>query len=330
MKKLIALILALASALLLLASCMPTDDNKDSGKENDSPLRIGYMSGPTGMGMAKLINDNGGKDGNDKYTFTSYTNTELAKADLTKGNIDVICIPTNEALAYYSNVDSKTRVLAINCLNSLYLISDGENSATSLADLEGKTVYTCKNGTPRVILEYIIEKLSLDITVSYTVNDKDMNTPADVSAQVISGALPYAVIPEPIITSSLLKNNSYSVDVNLADEWAKIDGHENTPVAMGCIVASADFIAENSSVIESFLTEYKASIEFMNKSENLDLASKYVADAGIMAAAPAAKKALSNLGDAISYVDGAAMKRTLDAFYKALGMSAPDEFYYAK
>ncbi len=329
MKKLAALLLVFTMALLSLLSCTDDVGSTEKPQEADN-LRIGYMSGPTGMGMAKLINDNGGKDGNDKYTFTSYTDTSLAKADLTKGEIDVICIPTNEAADYYNKVDNKTRILAVNCLNSLYLISNGKNSASSLSELEGQTVYTCKNGTPRVILEYIINKLGLDINVSYTIDNKDMNTPADVSAQVIAGKLDYAVIPEPIVTSSLMKNNDYSVDIDLADEWAKIPECANTPVAMGCIVASSEFIKNNPGLISNFLAEYKASIEFMNKSENLDLAAKYVADAGIMGAVPAAKNALANLGDAISYIDGESMKTTLKAFYAAIGKDSSDELFYVK
>ncbi len=328
MKKITALLLTLAVTFALLVSCAPTEQS--GGTDKNPVLRIGYMSGPTGMGMAKLINDNGGTNGNDKYTFTAYTDTALAKADLTKGAVDVICLPTNEAVDYYNKVDSKTRILAVNCLNSLYLISDDEHSAAALSELEGQTVYTCKNGTPRVILEYIIEKLDLNITVSYTVNDKDMNTPADVSAQVIAGNLPYAVIPEPIITASVLKNNSYSVDIDLADEWSKIEGHVNTPVAMGCVVANADMLANYSSLFNAFLDEYRASIDFMNKPENVDLAANYVADAKIMAAVPAAKRALANLGDAISYIDGNDMKATLKAFFAAIGKETSDDVFYVK
>ena len=77
MKKITSIILILALTLLTLSSCSFFGEKK---------LRIGYMSGPTGMGMAKLIHDNGGVDGNDKSSFTSYTDTSLAKADLTAGN----------------------------------------------------------------------------------------------------------------------------------------------------------------------------------------------------------------------------------------------------
>ncbi len=323
MKKLIATLLLLTMAIFALASCQPEDEK--------TQIRIGYMSGPTGMGMAKLIHDNGGTEGNEKYQFKSYTDSSLAKADLTKGDIDIICIPTNEALAYYNTADKNVRMLAVNCLNSLYVITNEKTSPASLADLEGKTIYTCKNGTPKIILDYIINALDLDITVSTNINGTDMNKPADVSAQVIAGSLPYAVIPEPIITSSMLQNKDYKVAIDLADEWAKIPELQNTPVAMGCVVTTKNFIENNKSSLDVFLSEYKASIEFVSNAENLETAANYVAEAKIMAAAPAAKKALANLGDAIAYIDGADMKTTLNAFYKAIGMPAPaDEFYYAK
>lgn len=328
MKKLIATLVILATCLLSLASCF--------GGEEEKQIRIGVMAGPTAMGMAKLIADNGGTDGNEKYSFTVYQDTATAKADLTKGDVDIICLPTNEAAAYYKTVDDDVRVLAINCLNSLFVISDKDNSATQLSDLVGKTVYTCKNGTPKMVLDYIIEELDLDITVSTATPDgKEMATPADVRAQVVNGALPFAVIPEPMITAAQLaiqkagKANeiSYSVDIDLGDEWAKIS--PDAPVAMGCIVSTEDFTEDNEKLVASFLTEYKASIEFIGNLENLDTSAQYIADAGIMAAAPAAKKALSNLGDAISYIDGADMKTTLEGFFTATGLPKPDgEFYY--
>ena len=336
MKKLLATLLIISLSLLSFTACFGggTGSNNSAGKDDNASvtkLRIGYMSGPTGMGMAKLIHDNGGVDGNEKYSFVSYNDTALAKADLTKGEIDVICIPTNEALAYYNTVDKNLRVLAINCLNSLYLISDGNHSATSLVDLEGETIYTCKNGTPRIILSYIIEALDLDIEISYTINDKDMITPADVRTQAIAGNLPYAVIPEPIVTAVTLNNKSYSIDIDLANEWAKIPALADTPITMGCIVSSNEFINANKSVIDSFLAEYEASVSYIGNAENLENAANLVAESKIMDAAPAAKKALANLGEAISYVDGNEMKSALEAFYTAIGMALPsDEFYYEK
>ena len=328
MKKIIA-------TLLTIVTCLCTLGIFSSCSDETTEIRIGYLQGPTGMGMAKLINDNGGQSGNEKYSFINYQNdTEKAKADLSLGNVDIICVPTNEAAAYHAKNDD-TVVLAVNCLNSLYLVSDKNSSVTSLADLEGKTVYTCKNGTPKMILDYVIKELGLNITVSTSTPDgKVMAKPADVKNQMVNvGDLPYVVLPEPIITAAQLEiqkngntNIAYSVDVNFSDEWEKIS---DTPAAMGCIITTKKFANDNAKAIEAFLKEYKASIEFTGNEENLDLAAKYVAEAQIMAAEAPAKKALGNLGSAISYIDGANMKDTLEAFYAALGIALPDDgFYY--
>jgi hypothetical protein len=105
MKKLVSLLLILSTLTLLFVSC----------KKDDTVIRVGYMAGPTGMGMAKLIGDND----TEKYDFKKYADTAVAKADLTAGNIDIICLPTNEAAMYYNNVDKNLRVLAT-VLHALY------------------------------------------------------------------------------------------------------------------------------------------------------------------------------------------------------------------
>ena len=204
MKKIIATLILLTLTLSTLISCGLFTDN--SGSNGTTKIRIGYLTGPTGMGLAKLMQDNGGTEGNEKYEFIPYTDSSLATADLEKGEVDVICLATNEALKQYNSVDKSTRILAVNCLNSLYLISDGDHEAKSLKDLEGQTIYTCQNGTPAIILNYIIKSLGLDIEVSYVIDDKTMVKPVDVRTQIIDGNLPYAVIPEPIVTASLLQN----------------------------------------------------------------------------------------------------------------------------
>ena len=80
-----------------------------------------------------------------------------------------------------------------------------------------------------------------------------------------------------------------------------------------------------------YFAEYEASVSYVGNIKNIENASKFVAEAKIIAAAPAAKKAIANLGDAIAYIDGAEMKSALEAFYTAIGMSLPaDEFYYEK
>ena len=335
MKKIIALLL-LTVMMISLAGCDLFNTKDDTTPPEQVKIRIGYMAGPTGMGMAKLIHDNGGlENGNDKYSFTKYADTNAAKADLAAGKIDIICLPTNESAMYQANVDKDAKVLAINCLNSLYLLTSSVYMINSLSELDGQTVYTCKNGTPRIILQHIIDELGLNITVSYEIDGKEIVTPQDLSTCVVLGMVPNAVMPEPVVTSALLtiaKNDTpyinYTVDINLADEWDKI---YDTPLAMGCIVADGDYATYRKDSLNAFLQEYKESVEYIGNIANIDSASNYVVETGVMAAVPAARKALSNLNGSIAYMEGEAMKTTLEAFYDAIGIALPDDsFYYEK
>ena len=317
MKKLVALFLLLTLAFTIV-SCAPNEQKT---------INVGYLSGPTGMGMAKMISDN--KD-NEKYTFTLQEQTAALVA-LQKGELDIICVPTNLAAQKFNTDMSNIVVLALNCLNSLFVISNSnEANIASMSDLDGKTVYTCLQGTPKLIFEY------LDVTVKTEYDEKTLTTPQDLQAALIANPdkMDIALLPEPLVSAVVANTkNAYAVRVDLADAWS---GISNTPIAMGCIVARADFVKENKALVTEFLTEYKASIEYMANAENIDSAAQYVAEAKIMGAEALAKKALTNLGDSIAYVDGADMKSTLEYVYgvfgnKVIGGKLPDDnFYYEK
>ena len=338
MKKILSLILTLSLFTLLFASC-GLIDQKES---NDTPIKIAYMNGPTGMGIAKLIHDNGGIDGNQKYEFKKYEDAALATADLVAGKIDVACLPTNTVASLY-NKTQKVTTLAINCLNSLYIMTKTGVEISNLSDLEGKTIYTIQNGTPAVILKHLLAESGVNATVKTTIgegeNEKTIAAPTDLAPLLIAGKIDIALVPEPVATAAPLKIASqnkdftYKVAINLTDAWSEIS---DSPVAMGCVVANSTFAANNKDKINAFLAEYEASIDFISDAKNLDTAAQYVVDAGVLGAVPAAKKSLSNLGSAISYVDGSEMKKILTDFYNAIGLNLiggklpDDKFYYEK
>lgn len=339
MKKILALLLIVTALMLSFSSCslFSSDEEVD-----ETVIRIAYMNGPTGMGMAKLINDNGGTDGNEKYQFVKYTDASLATADLIAGKIDMACIPTNTAATLYNKTE-KINVLTLNCLNSLFLMTKTGTQINDLSDLENKTIYTIQNGTPAVILRYLLAESGINAIVKTSIGEGDdekaITAPTDLAPLLISGKIDIALVPEPVATAAPLKIASqqkaytYTVAIDITDAWASIS---DSPVAMGCIIANKDFVSEHKSVVDSFLEEYKSSIEYISNPQNIDTAAQYVVDAGVLDAVPAAKKSLTNLGVAIAYVDGAEMKSTLVAFYNAIGANLiggklpDDEFYYEK
>ena len=340
MKKIISLLLIAALLSLSLISCTP--GKKEEAEKDTTPIRIAYMNGPTGMGIAKLIHDNGGVEGNEKYQFVKYSDASLATADLVAGKVDMACIPTNTAATLY-NKTGKVNVLAINCLNSLFIMAKTGTEVKNLADLEGKTIYTIQNGTPAVILKHLLAETNVNATVKTTIgegeNEKAIVSPTDLAPLLIAGKVDIALVPEPVATAAPLKiasqqkDYTYTTAIDLTDALAEIS---DSPVAMGCIAVNTSFLKEHKGVVDSFLTEYKSSIEYISNLENIELSAEYIYNAGVLDAAPAAKKSLTNLGSAIAYYDGAEMKRILTDFYTAIGVNLiggklpSDEFYYEK
>lgn len=323
MKKLISLLLVLTLATLALASCAAVDDTK---------IRIGYLTGPTGMGLSKLINDNGGSDGNDKYEFIPYANkTTEALTKLLSGEVDIVCNPTKEAAEYVTEHDSDIKILAINTLGTLYLVGTDAESINDIYSLQGKTIYVPANGTPKMVLEALLDEYDISANVTSSINEAVIAEPAQLFAKIqadTEGAISLAVVPEPIVSNILMAKQNYSIKLDLSEAW---DAKFSTPIAMGCILAKESFINEHPSLVARFLEEYSASINFVSKAENIETSAKYIFDAGILPKEPLAKRALGNLGDAIAYVDGEEMKEILEAFYTKIGVTLPDaSFYYEK
>ena len=315
MKKIIASLLFIALLAVTLTSCFTP-----AGDETEK-INIGVMSGPTGMGMAKLMNDN--KDNTEKYEFRIYNDPNSATADLANGTVDMLCLPTNLAANLSIKQEDYISTIAINCLGSLYLLSDGTNEIEDIGDLEGKTIYTSvKTSTTGPILRYILEEAGVNATVEDSVYaDHD-----SLVAAIKNGDVDLAVLPEPKASAALMQNADYSIALNLSTEWELVS---TEPLTMGCIVVRNDFLATNKATVDKFLSEYKASVEFISNEANHTVAANMIVDNGIIPKLPIAKSALTNLYGSIVYIDGEDMQAALESFYNAIGNNQPsDEFYY--
>jgi NitT/TauT family transport system substrate-binding protein len=114
------------------------------------------------------------------------------------------------------------------------------------------------------------------------------------------------------------------------DEWDKISDKQLT---MGCVIARKDFVEENPDAVKIFLKEYKESIEAV--SNDIETTAALCAEYGVVASAPAAKKAIPFCN--IVYQDGEELKENLSAYLNFLYEKAPatvgnalpkDDFYY--
>ena len=298
-------------------------------------VKIYTLNGTTGFGMAKLMEDAAnGAFTTERYTIEVKTNpAEEVLPALIKGEIDIAALPTNAASTVYNKTNGGVKILAINTLGCLYLVTTDGTTVSSLADLVGKTVYTPAQN-PAFLFTHLLQANGL--TGQVTVDSTSYAEPANLRDAVASGAAAIAVLPEPMVTiatGAAAKNGkTVSVQLDLTAEWDKIPGEAGTLV-QGCVVVRTAFLEAHPGTVANFLAAYKASVEYVN--EHTEEAAALIAKHGIFPQAAVAKTAIPKCN--IAYLDGAEMKAKMQTYLTILLGVAPasiggklpaDDFYY--
>ena len=143
MKKYLSIILALCMLMSVAVGC--TQQDQPEVKEEAQTIRVGALTGPTAMGMVKLMDESDKGESENTYEFKLQSEASAFVSALAKGEIDIAAVPANLASVVYNNTDGAVKLLAINTLGVLYIVERGE-SVSSLADLAGKTIYATGEG----------------------------------------------------------------------------------------------------------------------------------------------------------------------------------------
>ena len=326
----------------------PSQPETEDTAEPEAPaatgvtMRVAAMTGPTGMGLAQLldrfgvvetmqseplvteISANGGS-----YNFLLAGTADQIAPLLIKGELDAACVPANLASNLYHKTKGEIVTLGINTLGVLYVVDKGD-SVQSLADLKGKTIVSAGKGTvPEYGLRYLLTQNGIDPDKDLTIEWKSEQSEC-VSA-LASGAAEIAVMPQPYVTVAQTKIEGLRVAVSLTEEWAKLDN--GSAMLTGVVVARKSFIEENPAAIEAFLADYAASVEWVNT--NTADAAAVIGNYGIVAAA-VAEKALPHCN--IVCITGEEMEAKLSGYLNALYESNPqsvggalpgEDFYFS-
>ena len=326
MKKFIIFLLVLGLLIGGLAFFVYIDgDEADTVSTEKTDVKVAVLNGTTGFGMAQLMEQNANKQAANNYTFTVETVGSDIIAQLVNGSVDIAALPTNAAAAVYNRTQGGVKVIAVNTLGVLYAVENGE-TITSIADLEGKTIY-CPAQNPQYILEYLLIKNNINATIN-----TEYEAPADLRTALVANQLgenAIAILPEPMVTMALSANDTLRVALDLTAEWNAV---EDSQLVQGCVVVRNEFYEKNKKAVSKFLDEYKASIEYMQT--NVDEAAKLIVKHGIFANENVAKAAIPNCN--VTYLAGNDMKTAMEGFLTAMKEVAPasignklpgDDFY---
>ena len=317
MKKLLSLVLALMMIFSMAAFA-----------ENE-PVRVSALMGPTGMGLVKLMKDS---EGGSEYEFTLAASADLITPKFIKGELDVACVPANLASVLYNKTNGGVTVLAVNTLGVLYIVERGE-AISSIEDLRGKTVYASgKGATPEYALNYLLTESGID-------PDKDLNLiykseHAECLTALIQDENAVAMLPQPFVTVAQTKADDIRIALDMTEEWMKLQEGKENPSGMltGVVIARTEFVKNNPEKVEKLLSDYEASVTFVN--ENIEEGAALIGEYGIVQEA-VAKIAIPYCK--IVCIRGEEMKTLLSGYLSVLegqnptaigGKVTNDDFYY--
>ena len=353
MKRTLSLLLTAALAFSLLAGCGPKNPPAESsgsanpGASSSQPdqsgdvgntsaasgpsVRFMALSGPTGVGAAKLMADHDADAQNSAIaSYEIVTDNTQVQTALVNKDVDVAAIATNAAAALCAKTDGGIQVLAVNTLGVLYILEKGD-TVHDLADLAGKTLYApsnTKGANPEHILNHLLEGSGVapaDVTIEWL-------TPQEITAKMSSSDAGICMLPVPAATALLVKDSGVREAISLSDAWQDLEG---SPLPMGCVVARTEYIQENPQEVEAFLAAYEASIDYISDPANSAGVAALVAQYEFAPNDKVAAKAIPQCS--LSFVTGQEMKTTLEDYYtilfqvepKSIGGGLPyDSFYY--
>ena len=320
MKKFTALLCILAMLTAMFAVTASAED----------PVRLGAMTGPTGMGMVKVFRDADNSESRNPYTYSIMGAADELTPLVLQGELDIVSVPANLASTLYNKTEGGVRVLAVNVLGVLYIGEFNTEELNSVADLKGKTIYaTGKGSTPEYFLRYILTQNGIDPDNDVTIEWK--SEPSEVVALLNAEQKGIAMLPQPYVTAAATQlGEGFRVAISLSDEWAALDN--GTLCTTAVVMARTAFVEENPQAVETFLEEFAASAQWVN--ENVADAAALCGEYEIIKA-PIAQKAIPNCN--IVCITGSEMKDALsgclqvifDQNPKAVGGQLPaDDFYY--
>lgn len=327
MKKLFAIISVLLCAVLVLTACSSTTEPTTAETEaviEKTTVNIGLLKGPTGMGAAKLLDMSSYNQAGNIYNPTIAGSADVLTSGLIDGSLDICALPTNAAAVLYNKTQGKVKILAVNTLGVMYIMSSDEN-VKSLSDLAGKTVYSSGQGSStEYVLNYLLDKNGIeDVNIVYAAEH------AEVLAGAVAGNYDTVLLPEPFVTQMKMKSDKFTSVIDLTAEWEKLGGGLLT---MGCVAVRTEFAENNPDAVESFLVDYATSVDYAKT--DIEGAAAIIEKFEIATAA-VAKSALPNCN--ITCMTGEEMKENVSAYLDVLysfdatsvGGSIPgDDFWY--
>lgn len=193
-----------ACAIVVFATCACT--------HNQTNVRIESMKGPTSVGLAGMMQD---ESLSGEYDFSMVAQADAVVADLAAKKIDIALMPANLAVNYYNKSNGEIKLIDINTLGAMYLLSS-DTSLKNIADLKYKTLYmTGKGSIPQAVITSLLNAAGLspaEVDIQYK------SESSEVIASILQNPGSVGLVNEPQATLACESNPSLKCVIDLQNE----------------------------------------------------------------------------------------------------------------
>jgi NitT/TauT family transport system substrate-binding protein len=311
----------LATAAILLICALGLNSEPKS-------IVLGSLKGPSGIGMVRLFETPPLPADGSVVRIVAVSSADLMTAKLISGEYDAGILPINVAAKLY-NSGTGIELCAIIGEGMVSFLS-ADDSVKSLADLKGKSVNVAGQGaTPDYLLRSLLKGAGIDpakdIKLEYAL------AYPEAAVALASGAIAYAVLPEPFATMAKMRNPKLKAVLNLGELWTAQTGQKNYP--MTALVVSSPLASEERQAVATILDACSASISWVvaHPAEAGALVEKH--ELGLKA--PIATKAIPNSAYVFTLAPAArkSVEKLLGVFLDlapaSIGGKLPDDGFYA-
>ncbi len=231
------------------------------GKAEATAVKVGTINGPTGIAMAKMIDDSYLGE-NAKVSYDMEANAQLLPAKLLKKELDIALVPTNMAAILYNKSKGDVVLLSSDIWGLLSVVTTDPKIKT-WNDLKGKQIDIFGQGaTPEIAFKALVEDNKMDPKKDMTYK-MAYDTPATLVAAMASDNTKdgVAVLAEPFTSMLLAKNKNARVLFDVQTEWKK---GFSLGFPMSSIVVRKEFLNEHPELVQAFLREFAYNLNYAN------------------------------------------------------------------
>lgn len=315
MKRKILLYVSIAIIIIAAMGCQADSGEPESVETETKNIKFYYQDGTPALTVAKLAKENPEIHENITIDYVMQKSPDLLVAEIIKEGADIAIIPSNLAAQVF-NKDLSYKVVGTPTWGAMYLTSTED--IKEIEDLKGKEIYTFGKGlTPDLVLRYFLSKNDIDpdtdVKITY------LNSASEMGPAFLSGKTNLAVLPEPLLTVVMSKNEAAKVIFDLNQEWSNASGAEKG-FPQSCLVIKIDLIENNIEFVESFIDNFEASRKWAI--ENPDELGEYSEELEISVPKDTVKKGIRWTNPEDFTINGSLSE--YEIYYDAILDFAPD------